>query len=122
MNQLRRTRVSRRAIAVAALLLLVLPLSGVTGFAQDNGDSRASEISFTMTSVATLDEGAIWGTDSSYHLRGVITEEAIEGDLTGTGVITMDGNFVAAGECTDDFCPGAIDAWGSLVITDEAGT
>lgn len=104
-------------------MLLVLPLSSMTALAQ-NGDSNphAEDITFTLTSVATLEEGEYWETETSFHLRGVVTEEAVEGDLTGTGIITMDGNFVEADGCTEEACPGYIDSSSTLTITDESGT
>jgi len=109
-------------VILMALLLAALPLGGAAMAAPADGKTHVQEISFTLVTTDLLDEGEWWETDTTFSLRDLVTAEAVDGDLAGTGVIKMSGDFVAAGECTDEACPGYTDAWGSLNITDENGT
>lgn len=81
-----------------------------------------TDITFTITTVADLDEGESWSTDTTFHLRDAVTEEAATGDINATGTLTMSGDFVAAGECTDEACPGTTNGWGEFKFVDENGS
>ena len=102
------------------MLLGILPLAGTVSAAHtDNGPA---EVSFTVTTVDTLDEGTSWTVGDNFYLRDSVTSESVEGDITGTAVISMDGNFIAAAGCNEEACPGNTDGWSTIDITSESGS
>jgi hypothetical protein len=109
-------------VILMALLLAALPLGGTAMAAPADGKSHLQEISFTLVTTGVLEDGEWWETDTTFSLRDLVTAEAVDGDITGTGIITMSGDFIAAGECTAEACPGYTDVWGNLTITDDNGT
>lgn len=121
MTVLRLKRRSTRLVCILALLIGILP-AGAAMAAHGEDTSHIQDITFTLVTTDVLEDGESWETDTTFSVRNSVTAETVAGDLTGSAVITMSGNFVAAGECTDDYCPGYTDAWSDLVITDENGT
>lgn len=107
------------------LLVIVgamLPFGGVAIAAHDEDNSHLTGITFKMVTTGVLDEGESWETETTFDLRGLVTEEAVDGDIVGTATITMNGAFTAAGECTEESCPGTTVSWSDVRITDETGT
>ncbi len=102
------------------MLLGVLPLAGAVSAAHD--DNGPADVSFTITTVDTIDEGTSWTDGDNFHLRDVVTAESVEGDIAGTAIITMSGNFIADEGCNEDACPGKTDSWSTVKIATEAGT
>lgn len=113
----------RRTVRLAAILTMLLgifPLAGTVSAAHtDNGPV---DVSFSVTTVETIDEGISWTEGNNFYLRDSITAESVAGDIQGTAVISMDGQFIAAEGCNDDACPGYTDAWSTIEVTTEAGT
>jgi hypothetical protein len=118
---LSKRRVPYLAILLA-LLIAALPLGGAVMAAPADGKTHVQDISFTLVTTDLLEEGEWSETDTTFSLRDSVTAEAVDGDITGTATMKMSGEFVAAGACTDEACPGYTDAWGTLNITDESGT
>lgn len=115
----------RRLPRVALLLVLVMAMmpfgSGVIA-APNTGNQHLSDITFKLVTTATVDEGEWWETETTFDLRGSVTEEAVSGDITGTALITMNGSMNFPNGCDDDGCPATIDSWSDIAITDENGT
>jgi hypothetical protein len=102
------------------MLLGILPLAGTVSAAHtDNGPA---EVAFTVTTIETLDEGTSWMVGDNFYLRDSVTSESVEGDITGTATITMDGNFIAAEGCNEESCPGNTDSWSTIEVTSESGS
>lgn len=104
------------------MLLGILPLAGSVSAADGGSAAAPVDITFTITTIESISDGEFTGDDANFSIRNSSTSEAVEGDITGTAIITLDGDFHAAGECTDEACPGNIDGWEDVEITDEAGS
>ena len=117
-------RRKRRFPRLAMLLVIVVAMLpfGSVAIAADADSPYLAGITFKMVTTEVLDEGESWETETTFDLRGLVTEEAVDGDIVGTATITMNGTFTAAGECTDEACPGTTVSWSDLRITDENGT
>lgn len=102
------------------MLLGILPLAGTVSAAHTA--HGPVEVSFSVTTVDTIDEGESWTVGDNFYLRGSVTSETVEGDITGTAVITMDGQFIAAEGCNDEACPGNTDVWADFEVTTESGS
>lgn len=105
-----------------AMVVGMLPFGGLAIAAPGENNPHLQDVTFKMVTTAQLDEGEWWETDTTFDLRGSVTEEAVDGDIVGTATITMNGNWTASGECTDEACPGVTTSWSDLRITDENGT
>lgn len=122
MTGVRRKRKFPRLAILLALVIAMLPLGGMAVAAPGEDSSHLTDITFKMVTTDVIDEGEFWGTDTTFDLRGSVTEEAVDGDIVGTAIITMNGTFTAAPGCTDESCPGTTVSWSDLSITDENGT
>lgn len=122
MSEARRYRRFPRLGILLAMVIAMLPLGGIAAAAQDEDVPLVSSISFKLVTTDVLDEGESWETATTFDLRGLVTQEAVSGDIAGTAIITMNGTFTAVGECTDAACPGITDSWSDIEITDETGS
>jgi hypothetical protein len=104
------------------MVLAMLPFGSMAVAAPREDNRHLQAISFTMVTTDVIEEGEARDNGDVFELRGAVIEEAVSGDITGTAIVTQNGNLWEVGECTDDFCPLAIDSWMELRITDENGT
>ncbi|CAN5143534.1 hypothetical protein BH23CHL1_BH23CHL1_15710 [soil metagenome] len=109
-----------RLAAIVTMLLGILPLAGTVSAAHT--DRGPVEVAFSVTTTEMLDEGESWTVGDNFYLRGSMTAESVEGDITGTAIITMDGQFIAAEGCNDEACPGNTDVWADFDVTTESGS
>lgn len=105
-------------VMVIALLLSVAPFSALA----DSHVASRTPVTFTSTVVAEIDPGEQSVDEAGiFHVRGLVDQEDISGDITGTAIVTVNVDFLAVGECTEESCPGYTEVWGTVEITDEAG-
>ncbi len=112
----------RRVFRLTFLLALVLSALPVTASATPHQATRTT-LSFTATQTEITQEGEVWvDEDGIFHLRNEIEIDEISGDITGTATLTINVDSNALGLCQEDSCPSFADVWGTIVITDEAGS
>jgi hypothetical protein len=99
-----------------ALLAAVFPLSASAD------EATRTTAGFTSTVVEVVEPGEEWVDDAGiFHLRGEVSLEEVSGDIAGMAVVTVNVDFLAPGECTEESCPGYTEVWGTVKITDENG-
>jgi hypothetical protein len=118
MNTFMRRR-SGFAIMLAALLVSMVPFGAA---ASEHHTATRTQISFTSTTVETLQPGEEWFDEAGiYHLENEIFRDEVSGDISGTATITFNAAFQPVGECTEHACPGYFSYWADLEIEGEEG-
>ena len=104
---------------VIALLVGMIPLSAG---ASSHHTATRTEVTFTSTVVEVLNEGEEWVDDAGIsHFSGFEQLEELSGDLSGSVIVNLSGDFVPVGECTEESCPAFFSVWGRVVIEGEEG-
>lgn len=109
---------------VIALLVLggLLPFGVVAGAQEERADFPGTPVTVTFTTVEVLDPGHEWaGADGTFHVRDQIEVNSVSGDINGTAMITISGDFVITGECTDEFCEGEFLGWVKADVETDSG-
>lgn len=111
-------RPASRLAIVAALVIGVLPFAALA----DHHEATRTDASFTSTLVEVIEPGEEWVDDAGiFHLRGETHAEEVSGDIAGAAVVGVNVDFLAAGECTEESCPGYTEVWGTIHVTGETG-
>lgn len=115
-----------RALLCAFVLLLGLAPIGVAT-ADNHRTSSLTPISFSSTTVEVLEEPEEWVDEAwVYHSRDLVVLDEVSGVITGTAVLTLDYDAEPFPGCEAEsplMCEnGVFSQWGTVVITDEAGT
>ncbi len=112
----------RRSITfafIAALVLGALPLA----VSADHHQATRVSASFTATTIEEINPGEEWVDDAGiFHIRGLQEVDEFSGDITGSGVVTINIDFWTVGECSEESCPGFTEVWGDVSIDDESGS
>lgn len=112
----------RRAGWFVMLLTLLLSAIPLTAAASTHHTATRTDVTFTSTVVEVLDEGEEWVDEAGlFHLRGAVQQEEVSGDISGTAIITFNGDFEPVGECTEDSCPAYFSFWARIEVTGEDG-
>lgn len=110
--------------ALLAAILLTLSLAslpqGVTVAQED--DETVSPISLQVTPGAVTEEGQRWVDEAGLHIRDLVVEAAVEGDVSGPASVTVDLDW--AGPCDPDeqTCEGLLELLGEVDIAGEDGS
>lgn len=110
-----------RLLIAAGLLAAFAPMS----VGADGHEATRTEASFTGSNAEVLAEGEEWIDEAGdAHLRGLVVQEEVSGDINGTAVITQNGDFSPDPNCELENvleCPGFLSFWASVEITGEDG-
>lgn len=113
----------RRLPWLVVCVVLIAGTFPATALASSHHTATRTPMTITSTVVEILDEGESWVDDAGiFHVRGQVQAEEVSGDASGSAIVTVNVDFLAVGECTEESCPGYTEAWGTIEVTDEAGT
>lgn len=107
-----------RIAFLSVLMLAALPLASTSAAT----DATRTEVSFTSTHTELMDAGEEWVDEAGiYHVRGETQHDEVSGDISGTAIVVINVDFLAAGDCAEEPCPGLTEVWGEVKIEDENG-
>lgn len=121
MTRARRPQTWHAILAAILLTLSLAPFSQHVTTAQE-GDETVTPVSLQVTPGEVADEEQRWVDEGGLHIRDLVVEAAVEGDLSGAASVTVDLDWAGPCEPDEQTCEGALELLGEVDIASEEGS
>lgn len=121
MTRARRPLLRHAFLAAILLTMALTPLSQHTSSAQES-DETVTPVSLQVTPGEVLDEGQRWVDEAGLHVRGLVVEASVEGDVSGAASVTADLDWAGTCDPVARTCDGLLELLGEIEVATEDGS